>query len=444
MKPKHFDTFARRATAAIVATLLVLMPFHAFLTVWASTAVGHYTVLRLWKEALLLAALLLAVYLIVRSHELRRDIWQSWLWRLAGLFAAVNLVWGSIAYEQGTVTLKALMYGYLVDVRPFVILLVAWVAAMGAAWLYRYWRRMVVGPAVGVIAIGLLQWLVLPYDFMKHFGYNAQTIWPYETIDHKTDYIRIRSTLRGANLLGGYLIIAIGVLGQRLLGSSRRRSVWAILLFAAAATMFASGSRGAWLGLIAAGGLILWLRLPGGRARRLLILTTAISTIVLGGALVLLRDNDFVQNTFFHTDEHSNSAVSSNAAHIDAAVEAGRQMIEEPFGRGPGTAGQASAHNTGHPSRIAENNFLQIGQETGWIGLSLWVAIFCLLVRELWRRRGLALAQVLLASLAGLMVMAMLMHIWNDDTITYLWFGLCGIALAQPVVHRKDKHAKTA
>ncbi len=444
MKPSHFDTFARRATAALVATLLVMMPFHAFLTVWGSSAIGHYTLLRLWKEGLLLVALLLVAYIIVRSSELRHDVWQSWLWRLVGLFAAVNLAWGIIAYTQGTVTLKALMYGYLVDVRPFVILLVAWVAAVGATWLYRYWRRLLIAPAAGVIAIGLLQWLVLPYDFMKHFGYNGQTIWPYETIDHKTDYIRIRSTLRGANLFGGYLIIVISVLGQRLLGSSRRRVAWALLLLAAMATMFASGSRGAWLGLVAAGGVILWLRLSSARARRLLALVTIISIIVCGGALVLLRNNDFVQNTFFHTDEHSNSAVSSNAAHIDAAAEAANQIIAEPLGRGPGTAGQASAYNTGHNARIAENNFLQIGQETGWIGLALWVAIFYLIARELWRRRGLALAQVLLASLAGLMVMAMLMHIWNDDTINYLWFGLCGIALAQPGAPRKDKHAKTA
>ncbi len=48
------------------------------------------------------------------------------------------------------------------------------------------------------------------------------------------------------------------------------------------------------------------------------------------------------------------------------------------------------------------------------------------------------LARVLLASLAGLSVMAMLMHIWSDDTIAYLWFSLAGLALAQPVLPVKD------
>jgi hypothetical protein len=41
--------------------------------------------------------------------------------------------------------------------------------------------------------------------------------------------------------------------------------------------------------------------------------------------------------------------------------------------------------------------------------------------------------------LAGLSVMALLMHIWTDDTIAYLWFGLAGILLAQPF---ERKHAK--
>jgi hypothetical protein len=35
--------------------------------------------------------------------------------------------------------------------------------------------------------------------------------------------------------------------------------------------------------------------------------------------------------------------------------------------------------------------------------------------------------------------MAMLMHLWTDDTVAYLWFGLAGIALAIPVSNRGVK-----
>ena len=33
--------------------IILLMPFHAFLTVWIASGVDHYTAVRLWKEALL-------------------------------------------------------------------------------------------------------------------------------------------------------------------------------------------------------------------------------------------------------------------------------------------------------------------------------------------------------------------------------------------------------
>jgi hypothetical protein len=38
----------------LVALVVVLVPFHAFLTVWGSALFGHYTALRLWDDGLLL------------------------------------------------------------------------------------------------------------------------------------------------------------------------------------------------------------------------------------------------------------------------------------------------------------------------------------------------------------------------------------------------------
>jgi hypothetical protein len=172
----------------------------------------------------------------------------------------------------------------------------------------------------------------------------------------------------------------------------------------------------------------------------LFLVVGAIGLLLASGAVVALRNNDFVQNTIFHTDEHSTSKVSSNSAHVTYSIEAAKQIATEPLGRGPGTAGPAGVYNSGHPARIAENYFLQIGQELGWFGLGIFLAIYGLLARELWLRRGLLLGQLLLASFAGLTVMAMLMHLWTDDTAVYLWFGLAGIALAQPLGSKRAKN----
>jgi len=439
MKQQHFDVKLAQLVAGIVALFIILLPFHAFLTVWASSLVGHYTALRLWKEAFLAVAAVAAVYLSFRTPTIRRSLMTDWLWRLIAAYGFVMIMWGIVAYASGAVTRKAVLYGELVDLRLFVILFVAFVAAQLVSWLYRIWAKLVLGPATLVIAIGLLQQFILPYDVMKHFGYSAATIPPYETIDHKVSYIRIRSTLRGANLLGGYLIIVMSQVLQRLIKRRTRRWLSTVLLVVTLVVLYGSGSRGAWLGAVAAAVVMAGLQFTSRRAKRLAMLGAGLCIAVLAGAVIVLRNNDYVQNTIFHTDEHSQSSVSSNTAHFDASFTAAKQVIHEPLGRGPGTAGPAGVYNTGHPARIAEDYFLQIGQEAGWLGLGLFIAVYALLARKLWQLRHLPLAQILLASFAGLTVLALLMHSWTDDTLAYLWFSLTGIALAQPVKRMKSR-----
>jgi hypothetical protein len=47
------EAFMKRWLRNLVVVVLVAIPFHAFLSVYLSSFVGHYTALRLWKEALL-------------------------------------------------------------------------------------------------------------------------------------------------------------------------------------------------------------------------------------------------------------------------------------------------------------------------------------------------------------------------------------------------------
>ena len=107
--------------------------------------------------------------------------------------------------------------------------------------------------------------------------------------------------------------------------------------------------------------------------------------------------------------------------------------MREPFGRGVGTAGPASVYNRGK-GRVAENYFIQIGQEAGWIGLMLFLLINAGVGYLLWVRRADPLALSLLAGLIGLSFVNLLSHAWSDDTLAYVWWGLAGIAMAQPAV----------
>jgi len=100
------------------------------------------------------------------------------------------------------------------------------------------------------------------------------------------------------------------------------------------------------------------------------------------------------------------------------------------LGDGPGTAGPASYYNQGHPVRIAENYFVQVGQETGWLGLALFLLINVGVAALLYVKRDDPLALSLFASLIGLTLINLFSHAWADDTLAYVWWGLAGVALA--------------
>lgn len=424
---QFFDDYSQRLLLCGVLVILALVPFHAFLTVWVGTATGHYTLVRLWEEALLLLMLPPALYYIWRDRLWLRLTKRSWLVWLIGLYALVQVIWLVVALHQGSVNLKAGLYGLVINSRFLLFFGLAWLAAAQSGFLLRSWKQVVLIPGALVIVFGLLQRFLLPHDVLRHFGYGQATIVPFETIDHKVQYLRIQSTLRGANLLGAYLIIVLSAFATVL----RQYYLW-LGVAGGVVVLFLSGSRAAWLGAVLALAVLVWLRLPNRRSRQWVAIGTAVLAVVLIGIVFALRNQDFVQNTVFHTDENSRSSVSSNAAHLSASRRAFTQVAAEPLGRGVGTAGPASIYNTKEPSRIAENYFLQIGQETGWLGLGLFVAVCALTAHALWLRRVSPLAQILLASFAGLTIVAVLMHLWADETVSFLWWGLTGLATGTP------------
>ena len=152
----------------------------------------------------------------------------------------------------------------------------------------------------------------------------------------------------------------------------------------------------------------------------------------------MVRNNQTAQYTLFHTSSTSTSPNSPNAVRASALQNAWRDTTHQPLGRGPGTAGPASQHND-HKARIAENYYLQIGQEVGVLGIAVFVAMNGLIARQLWYRRADMLARVLLASLAGISVINLVSHAWADDTLSLLWWGLAGVALAPVILKAKSR-----
>jgi hypothetical protein len=445
--PSAIDKLAVNAMA-VLAMVLVLLPFHALLTVGYAALVGHYDLLRLWKELLLLLLLPVAGVLVFKTPGLRARLaveWKHWLFWCIGAYIVLHVVLGLVALAKGQVNSYALVYAWVINLRLFLVFGIAYILASRSGWLRDNWQRWLVWPAVVVVGFGLLQIFVLPSDFLRHFGYGLGTILPYETVDQKLDYIRVQSTLRGANPLGAYLVLVLTAVMALLLKEplqfkrsmkrddyDRRQIFGVILLSAGLLVLVDTYSRSAYAGMVAAALALAVLAIHGRKAKVRLAWIAAGIVVLAAGSLVLLRDNSRFQNTFFHTDD-SSQTVSSTAEHASHIKQALSDVAHEPFGRGPGTAGPASVHNR-QPARIAENYYLQIAQETGWLGLGLFIAIIIGVGQRLYRQRNDTLGRTLLASLVGICVVNLALHAWTDDTLALLWWGLAGIALAIPTI----------
>jgi hypothetical protein len=413
--------------ANICLLIIALLPFHAFLTVWLSTLIGHYTLLRLWKEILLLVCVAGVLYLLITDHKIRSHTLTRRLVWLILAYITVTIIWGLLALNQHDVTAKALGYGLIVNLRFLVFFLVTWTLALRLTRLRTMWEGLVLWPAAVVVVIGLLQIFILPNDFLRHFGYGSGTIQPVITINNNPDYVRFFSTLRGANPLGAYLVIPISLVSVLLVRKGRN---WHHVVFLAAAliVLFFTFSRSAWIGAGLSVMTVLFLSRLAPRTQRLAILLAAGLVIIAAGIGLTYRNNTRFQNFVLHTQNHSSVPTTSDQGHLSALKAGLRDIGHHAMGDGPGTAGPASVYNNNHV-RLAENYFIQIGQEVGWIGLAMFLLINVGVGYLLFVHRGDPLALSLFASLIGLTFINMLSHAWTDDTLAYVWWGLAGIAM---------------
>ena len=428
-------------TLSLISVILILLPFHAFLTIWASSIFGHYTAFRLWKEVLMVLVALGVMYLLlfdskVRAHTLTRKI--TWI---IVAYICLQIIGGVLSWQSDDVTLKAAAYGVLLNTRFLVFFLLAWAVAIRTDRFEQRWPKLMLWPAVIVVVFGLLQVFVLPINFLAHFGYGPNTIGPYETINSNINYLRYMSTLRGANPLGTYLILPIVALIVLLVRFPRSWN-WTkgLLLAGSLAMLVFSFSRSAWIGAFLSGITAAVLAIDPRfwrRYRTPLISIVAGLIMICGITTFALRDNTHFQNFFFHTQDNSAVATSSNDGHVSAIRDGLQDIQDHPFGTGPGSAGPASVYND--QARISENYYLQIGQETGWLGLGLFVVIVGAVAYLLWTRRQTTLALSLLAALVGISVVNLLSHAWTDDTLSYIWWGLAGLAIGTPVIAKKAR-----
>lgn len=422
--------------------ILVFVSFHAVLSVWFGSMLGAYDLIKAWKEFLLVVLSLVTVWIAWRDKKLQKELWEWPVFWMVVAYTGLHIALGVYALIIERTSLQSLVYSLVVNLRFLAFFICCAIFAVKAPWLRNRWSKIVYIPAVIVVGFGLLQAFVLPNDILYHIGYDAETIPAYHAVDQKTNYIRVQSTLRGPNPLGAYLVIVIAGVASVLLANKiiNKKLLWgyASLLVAAFVVLGYTYSRSAYIGAILALLVCCWLTIRKSRAKHLITVGAVFFSVVGGVSIYTLRQNDQVQNIIFHTDEHSESPRSSNQDRLGALQAGIGDMLHEPSGRGPGTAGPASVYNGSNNVRISENYYLQIGQEVGWLGLVLLLAVV-IWVGVLLVRLPDPPAVGLFASLVGISAINMLSHAWADDTLSMLWWGLAGLVIGPAILGRDEK-----
>src|SRR5262245_61309685 len=111
----------------VLGAVLVIVPFHALLTVFASTIFGHYDALKLWKEVVLLLLLPVAGWVFWKSSDLQKRLREGWLFWAMVVYVALHLLLGLMALAKGQVNAYAMLYAWIINLRPMLIFALAYV-----------------------------------------------------------------------------------------------------------------------------------------------------------------------------------------------------------------------------------------------------------------------------------------------------------------------------
>ncbi len=376
---------------------------------------------------------LISLYLVIKNWSKFRR--YKTLLILTGVYILITAIAGLLTWGQW----KSLLAGLVIDLRYILILISGLVlGVLDENWSERV-VKIVLRLGLIVTAFALLQVTVLPRDFLKNFGYSAETIQPYLVIDQNDAYVRINSTLRGPNPLGALAVIVIALTLSRFYhdGEIKRadKTNLALILLAGLA-LLNSHSRSAWLAgaLVVVVCLVFYFK----SARQLVrwSVIAGVGLVVLGlGFLIIKDDNHSLVDEFQHLLLHDNaetSHMSSDEERKSSLTTALNLIKDRPIlGHGVGSAGSASLMRKDGKELIIENQFLFVWYEAGLVGLLAFTSLYGTVLFSLFKLRHDWIAFGLFISGVGLAVIGMFLPVFVDSAVAVTWWGLSGATIGK-------------
>lgn len=409
-----------------LTVVIIAIPFHTFLSVWVSHNFGHLYLNTGWKELVLVVAFGVAVLLVRQNSKLREYLLGRRILYLIAAYAFLFLVYTLLSHEKSQAVI-----GSIIDLR----FLLVFFLAMIVGWYFprkpERLKQIIIVLGLTVAVLSCIQIFLLPPNFLEYFGYDApgRPLSGVPPAIHLAggpgSMLRAQATLRGPNVLGAYLILPFGLCLLNVFQKPSERKKWLVVLMVIGVAIVLSQSRSAWLGVAIAATLLTLLILKN-KIKKLIVPLAAVTVLVIIAFAFLFQKSPAVRTLLLH-ETPTVTDQTSNEGHIVATKSALKDIASHAFGHGPGNAGPASALGKADEKRIAENYFLQVLQEVGWLGGLLLIGIHYYIVRILWGYKEYPLAIGLFATFWGLLFTNLLLHTWADDAVALTWWTLAGL-----------------
>ncbi|MBA3758277.1 O-antigen ligase family protein [Candidatus Saccharibacteria bacterium] len=420
-----------------VLALLAYMPFHLFLSRWLSLYTGGLGIWDASKDLITLALLGISIFISWQTGLYKNKTVQT-LFLLIAVYGILHLLF--ILFDNNDQHTRSWIIATLYNGRILAYLFVGLVAGYAVKTFPKETIIKIILITSTITCFFALVQYALPKDLMEHFGYSIERgAKPSFFIDDKLDFPRVMSTVRDPNSYGAYLILPIVLLWNFILRRSASLKKLVPLLVLHGIALFLTFSRGAWLGVLIAGGFVtvyVYRKTLSSFLKKnyLFLAILAVGLLVVGFSV---RNTYVFKNVILHSDE-STVMADPNELRVQLQDKAVEDIANDPEGHGPGTAGLASIGNP-NGTFLTENYYLQLGYEVGLIGLAIFLTLLALVYKSVSGTEDSDLKFVILATFWAYAFMALLIHLWSNEAVAAQWWLLAGLVIGASISNTSKK-----
>jgi hypothetical protein len=448
--------YVERAVAALVASIVVLvaarrpdrsllvliaaLPFQGFvlaqLYAWGVPA-ALVRPLSGWKEALAIGVVVAGVRGYLNGTR-RLDRLDYLALAYVTILAAYALVPGLFA-PDAPLAGNARSLAFRSSAGFVVLLLATRHARLPSDFLARAGRvLMVVGAVVAAVAVYEYffsdSWNTFVVEDVQYPTYQVEVLDtpPIDLLDIRRygqvggrEIIRVGSVFLDPLPCGFFLVLPFSFAVERMLRRGPGGGTAALLVLIGGALVLTQ-TRAALLGALAVGALAASPRRGRTTSRRVQVALVLAAVVVV--ALPAAAATGLTERVTSTASGDEPSAVD----HVESFWEGVDAVSDRPLGHGIGTSA-----GTGQRFRavvtVSENNYLQVGVETGVAAMVAFVALTVVLLRrlrEVARTTGDMGVSAVFSAGVGLAIGAFLLHTWSDLSLAWSFWALAGASLA--------------